>query len=105
MMVMGNNTVGNMTFEMDSSYYLLYQEELGNCTLQFMPSSVLGNFWVLGDAFLRAFVVAHDIDNFLIGFRANSGAAIALESPRASSTSTFITYGISVCLLSLLLFL
>jgi hypothetical protein len=55
-----------------------------------MGSSLLGNFWVLGDPFMRGFTVAFDIDNYKMGFVSGSGTTVSLQGGSISSGGHYL---------------
>ena len=52
----------DLTISVDPRYYFSYDSTVKKCTLLLQNSTMLGNFTLLGDPMVRAFVMAHDID-------------------------------------------
>lgn len=51
-----------VTFTLDPEHYLTYDSVAKKCNLLVIAGTDLGNFTLLGDPFVRAFTIAHDID-------------------------------------------
>lgn len=53
----------SVTIQVDPRYYFSYDTTVKKCTLLLQSSTMLGSYTVLGDPIVRAFSMAHDIEN------------------------------------------
>jgi hypothetical protein len=91
---MGSKQV--LTFFIDPVHYLSYDTVNKRCNLLIMNGTDLGNFTLLGDPFVRAFVIAHDTDNYKMGFVAKAGGEVNVEDKNDNggkkSAGMFLTF-------------
>lgn len=78
--------------EITPSLYLSYDVVKKNCTLMIGGSSQLGSFVLLGDPIIRAFTIAHDVDNLKMGFIAKTGATVSVQNTKSFSSFIIMSY-------------
>lgn len=66
--------LGDKIFELESEHYLIYDEAKQMCLVAMLGEvGGQGNYWLLGDSFLRGFYSIYDVGNQRVGLVAASG--------------------------------
>ena len=83
---------GRYVFFFNSTDYLTWDSTKKKCILSFLEdSSGATKFWLLGDPFMRAYYIIHDMDNLKVGLagkRVDLGVDAAVGGISSSNTSS-----------------